>query len=106
MGEEGALRALAWIERAALGRSEGVGSGRVKSRPLRATAWISILFQATRLWQPSSAPKGRNHASNNLAKLPFLFETAVPRARLRTKYGQGFGRKSGRETAKRVTPGR
>jgi len=46
------------------------------------------------------------HASNNLAKLPFLFETTVPRARLRPKYGQGFGRKSGRVTAKRVTPGR
>ena len=37
------------------------------------------------------------HASNNLAKLSFLFQTTVPRARLRPKYGQGFGRKSGRE---------
>ena len=52
-----------------------------------------------------SAGRG-GHASNNLAKLPFLFETTVPRARLRPKYGQGFGRKSGREKANRVTPGR
>jgi hypothetical protein len=48
----------------------------------------------------------RNHASNNLAKFPFLFQTIVPRARLRPKYGQGFGRKSGRVTAKHATPGR
>ena len=41
-----------------------------------------------------------DHASNNLAKLPFLFQTTVPRARLRPKYGQGFGRKSGRVKAK------
>jgi len=45
------------------------------------------------------------HASNNLAKFPFLFQTTVPRAQLRPKYGQGFGRKSGREKDHRVTPG-
>jgi hypothetical protein len=50
--------------------------------------------------------QGRDHAPNNLAKFPFLFQTTIPRARLRPKYGQGFGRKSGREKGHRVTSGR
>ena len=39
----------------------------MKSRSLRATAWISILFQATRIWRPSSAPKGRNRKAQGNA---------------------------------------
>ena len=61
---------------------------------------VALVFEA------SYPTEQVEHASNNLAKLPFLFETTVPRARLRPKYGQGFGRKSGRVTAKRATPGR
>jgi len=60
----------------------------------------------TRVMALILAWRSLRHASNNLAKFPFLFQTTVPRARLRPKYGQGFGRKSGREKGRRVTPGR
>jgi len=35
--------------------------------------------------------KWHHHASNNLAKLPFDPSVRVPRARLRPRYGDGFG---------------
>ena len=53
----------------------------------------------------NSGMQSGSHASNNLAKLPFLFETTIPRARLRPKYGQGFGQASGRVKSQIATPG-
>jgi len=45
-------------------------------------------------------------ARNNVAKRPFLFETALPRTRLQPEVGQGFGRTSGRVRNRIATPGR
>jgi hypothetical protein len=65
------------------------GQGFYTTRRLgQAESWANQLYRKALLKYRHNP---RLHASNNLAKLPFDPSVRVPRARLRPRYGDGFG---------------